>query len=131
MSRRIFYHYQLLLKQNIFHNKNGDDFPWMSYAKYSGKDGIEWATLVFLKDFGNYKDVDKLKLQSIIIRSKNAECIMEFVKTFPWANMKRCQKAILETGKAKDLRKFAKIIDNELAKTKLRNLADVYDIFGK
>ena len=68
MSRRIFQQYQLLLKSNVHGvpgKKWNNEFYWLGYSNVNCG-SIEWGALSFLKQFGNYKDVDKLKLQSII-----------------------------------------------------------------
>ncbi len=87
------------------------------------------AAFLFYKMYGGYDGVDFYKLQNIVCKHGIAATIYEWAREIPNANIKKCQKAIMERGTPSEMRLFAMNISGSHSDS-LNSLATVAEVFS-
>lgn len=82
-------------------------YDWVPWGRHS-RVGHSWAWGAYYcaKKYGSRAGVDLKKLQLITLRYGCAKQLYKYAKDIPGANIKRFQKAIVETGESKYVKMF-------------------------
>lgn len=95
-------------------------------ARRDPKNYLAWAALHFASQWSGRSGWDVKKLQGVVLRHGDGECLIRFAKV-PGANLRRLQSKIEEVGTADELRRFATLPG--AASEHLRDLAVVKDVY--
>lgn len=94
--------------------KPSQAFSYYWYHPYHNAVGHSWAWGAYYcaKKWRSRKGVDVKKLQLITLKYGNAEQLYKFAKDIPEANVKRFQRAIVETGSYRFVKAFLDNVPN-------------------
>jgi hypothetical protein len=88
---------------------------------------VGWAAMKFASKWHS-RDINLKKLQTLALRSKNADIAYNYAKRVPGANIKRLTEIVIRYGDAKEMRTFAMNIPGA-DKQLLENWAIIYETF--
>lgn len=83
--------------------------PFSFWGPSSAHRSTGWSALYFAREWGG-RDIDLKKLQRIVLRCGDPQCMYEFARDVKGANVSRFQYAIIKCGNAKVMRMFAEKI---------------------
>lgn len=102
MSRRIRRQYL-----NILSGSGADYYYPYGWYGIPARKANAYAALFFYKQFGRYEGVDFRRLQNIVTRNGDAECVYRRATEVPGADVRKCQSRTMQVGTADEMRRFA------------------------
>lgn len=82
-------------------------YDWGSRGGPSPARTSAWQAYLFAKEWHSRAGVDLKRLEGIVLRGGDAECVYRYVLDVPGASVRRAQRAVVACGAADVIRKFA------------------------